>query len=189
MRRPTDRTVMHSYPGMVAVVTARWSGKQDVMAAGWHSYISIEPPIYGVSVAPERYTHHLIKRSGVFCAQFLPASRSELIQQVGVASGHDMDKFSKFGIDSEEALTIDVPMLSEAYVAYECRVIDVRTYGDHDWFVGSITQFHRDDDLFMENGLPDFRRLEIPLYLGRSEYAVLDSSVRRKRHFLGKQRA
>jgi flavin reductase (DIM6/NTAB) family NADH-FMN oxidoreductase RutF len=67
--------------------------------------------------------------------------------------------------------------------------MDVQTYGDHEWFVGSICQFHRDDSLFMENGLPDFGRLEIPIYLGRSEYAVLDAGVRRKRHFLKELRA
>lgn len=184
MKRPTDRVFIHSYPGMVAIVTARWNGEQNVMAAGWHSHISINPPIYGLAVASERYTHHLIKGSGVFAVHFLPADRSEWIQQVGTASGHHLDKCSAFGIGYEEGLTADVPILTEAYVAFECRVLDVRTYGDHDWFVGAITQFYRDDELFEENGLPDLRRLEIPLYLGRSEYAVLDASVRRKRHSL-----
>jgi flavin reductase (DIM6/NTAB) family NADH-FMN oxidoreductase RutF len=184
MRKPTEKPVMHSYPGMVAVITARWNGKQNVMAAGWHSFISVNPPIYGVAIAKERYTHHLVKESGVFGVQFLPAERSEWIQMVGVLSGNDMDKYATIRMEFEQALTIDVPLLTEAYVAYECRVLDVRTYGDHDWFVGSILQGHRDDDLFMPDGLPDFSRLEIPLYLGRSEYLVLDDSVRRKRHRL-----
>ena len=65
-------------------------------------------------------------------------------------------------------------------------MVDVQTYGDHDWFVGDITQFYRDDELFLENGLPDLERLEIPLYLGRSTYAVLDSDVRHKKHYIEK---
>jgi flavin reductase (DIM6/NTAB) family NADH-FMN oxidoreductase RutF len=177
---------MHSYPGMVAIVTAKWQGKQNVMAAGWHSYISISPPIYGVAIAKERYTQHLILGSGVFGIQFLPAERSEWIQHLGVDSGHDVDKFVELGLEYQDGLTVDVPILSEAYVAYECRVLDVQTYGDHEWIVGAIAQFYRDDELFLENGLPDFRRLEIPLYLGRSEYLVLDESVRRKQHFLSR---
>jgi flavin reductase (DIM6/NTAB) family NADH-FMN oxidoreductase RutF len=186
MRSPTNRLVMHSYPGMVAIVTARWKNRQGVMAAGWHSYISIEPPMYGIAVAKERYTHHLILRSGFFGVQFLPAERSGSIQQVGVASGRDQDKFAQFGLDYEDGLTADLPILVEAYVAYECRLVDVQTYGDHDWFVGAITQFYRDEELFLESGLPDFDRLEIPLYLGRSAYAVLDSGVRHKRHYITK---
>lgn len=183
MRKPTDQPVIHSYPGMVAIVTARWNGKQNVMAAGWHSALSMEPPIYGIAVAKERYIHSLILQSGAFGVQFLPAERSEWIQRVGRTTGRELDKFSTFGIEYENGLTVDVPILTEAYIAYECRLIDVRTYGDHDWFVGQITQFYRDDERFLENGLPDFNRLEIPLYLGRSEYAVLDATVRRKRHF------
>lgn len=184
MIRPTERLVMHSYPGMVAIVTSRWCGKQNVMAAGWHSFISIDPPIYGVAVAEERFTHGLIRSAGAFGVQFLPAERSEWIQQVGVTSGRELDKFAAFGMDYQDGVTVDVPFLKAAYVAYECRVIDVQRYGDHDWFVGAITQFYRDDELFLENGLPDFHRLQIPLYLGRSKYAVLDAEVRQKRHFL-----
>jgi flavin reductase (DIM6/NTAB) family NADH-FMN oxidoreductase RutF len=169
---------------MVAIVTARWQDRQGVMAAGWHSYISMEPPLYGIAVAKERYTHHLIQGAGSFGVQFLPAERSEWIQQVGVATGRDQDKYTVFGLDYEDGVTADLPILVEAYIAYECRVVDVQTYGDHDWFVGTITQFYRDDELFLDNGLPDFDRLEIPLYLGRSEYAVLDSGVQHKRHYI-----
>jgi flavin reductase (DIM6/NTAB) family NADH-FMN oxidoreductase RutF len=183
MKKPAASLVMHSYPGMVAIVTARWNGKQNVMAAGWHSYISIEPPIYGVAIAPARYTHHLVQRSGVFAVQFLPAGRSEWIQKIGTLGGSEVDKFAALGLQWQDALTIDVPILDDAYVAYECRVMDVRSYGDHDWFVGAITQFHRDESLFQADGLPNLQLLEIPLYLGRSEYAVLDAGVRRRRHF------
>lgn len=184
MRKPTKRLVMHSYPGMVAIVTARWNQKQNVMAAGWHSYISIDPPIYGVAVAKERFTHHLIQHSGSFGVHFFPAGKSEWIQKVGVLSGAAVDKFAQLGIEYEQGLTADLPILTDAYVAYECRVLDVQTYGDHDWFVGTITQFYRDDDLFLENNLPDFHQLQIPLYLGRSTYAVLDADVEFKHHFV-----
>ncbi|WP_337442936.1 hypothetical protein [Alkalibacillus haloalkaliphilus] len=51
-------------------------------------------------------------------------------------------------------------------------MIDVNKYGDHDWFVGDITQFYRDDDMFLDNGLPDDEKLTIPLYLGRSTYTT-----------------
>lgn len=184
MKKPTAKFVMHSYPGMVAIITARWNGKQNVMAAGWHSVISMEPPIYGVAIAQERYTHHLVKESGIFGVQFLPAECTEWIQQAGVWSGQEMDKYAAIGLPFDQALRIDVPLLTDAYIAYECRVLDVQSYGDHDWFVGAIVQCHRDDDLFLPNGQPNFERLEIPLYLGRSEYLVLDPHVRRKRHVL-----
>lgn len=182
MREPLSEPFRHTYPGMVVLVTARWEGKQNILTAGWHSFISIDPPIMGVAVGLERYTHHLIQRSGVYGVHFLPAERAKMIQTIGTTSGAEIDKFSAHGLGYTEGLTVDVPILTEAYVAYECKVIDGRTYGDHDWFVGLITQSYRDNALFLEDGLPDINRLQIPLYLGRSEYAVLDATVRRERH-------
>ncbi|MET3682726.1 flavin reductase (DIM6/NTAB) family NADH-FMN oxidoreductase RutF [Alkalibacillus flavidus] len=180
MRQPTDKTVMHSYPGMVAIVTARHNGQDNVMAAGWHSYISFDPPIYGVAIGRERYTYDLIKQSEAFAVHFLPMEQATFIQQSGSFSGSHVNKFDLGGMAFDRGLTIDAPILRDAYVAYECQVIDVNTYGDHDWFVGDITQFYRDDDLFLPNGLPNDSKLTIPLYLGRSMYTTTGDRVEKR---------
>ncbi|MFZ3577309.1 flavin reductase family protein [Virgibacillus sp. DJP39] len=173
MRKPTSKTVMHSYPGMVALVTVSYKGKINIMAAGWHSYISHNPPIYGVAIGRERYTYNLVKKAGCFAINFLTSKEAQFIQETGVYSGSTLDKFANGQMLYDTGISIDAPILRDAYVAYECKTIDINSYGDHDWFVGEITQCYRDDDLFLENGLPDFDKLEIPLYLGRSKYAQL----------------
>jgi flavin reductase (DIM6/NTAB) family NADH-FMN oxidoreductase RutF len=180
LREKTEKTVMHSYPGMVALVTAEWNGRRNIMAAGWHSYISYEPPIYGVAIAEERFTHHLVKNSGEFAINFVPGEMAHHIQQAGVSTGKDIDKFETFSIEYEKGKTVNAPILKEAYVSYECKVIDIRKYGDHDWIVGQISMFYKDADRFQVNGLPDWNKLSIPLYLGRSEYLLADKNARFK---------
>ncbi|RSK29239.1 flavin reductase family protein [Bacillus sp. HMF5848] len=170
---------MHSYPGMVALVTASFEGKDNIMAAGWHSYISYEPPIYGVAVGRERYTYELISKSGKYAINFLPFEKAQFIQQAGTVSGRDFDKL--LGVEYERGLTTQCPILTDAYIAYECNVIDIRSYGDHDWIVADITNFYKDDTLFQDNGLVDLNKLNIPLYLGRSSYAKLDEITRIKK--------
>ncbi|MGP4108758.1 flavin reductase family protein [Virgibacillus sp. L01] len=174
MRKATSKTVMHSYPGMVALVTVTYNGKSNIMAAGWHSYISFDPPMYGVAIGRERYTFNLVKDAGEFAINFVPYEKAAFIQETGVYTGENLDKFHHGKISYDNGMTINAPILHDAYVAYECKTVDINTYGDHDWFVGNITQCYSDDDLFLENGLPDFNKLEIPLYLGRSQYARLD---------------
>ncbi|MBO8155738.1 MAG: flavin reductase family protein [Bacillaceae bacterium] len=174
MRQPTDQMVMHSYPGMVALVTVAYQGEKNIMAAGWHSYISMDPPIYGVAIGRERYTYELVKNAGSFAINFLPYEQAGFIQKTGVYSGRDINKFDLGEGSYDQGIKIDAPILHDAYVAYECRTIDVNAYGDHDWFVGEIVQFYRDENLFTENGLPDFQKLQIPLYLGRSTYTRVD---------------
>jgi flavin reductase (DIM6/NTAB) family NADH-FMN oxidoreductase RutF len=175
MLKHTNQTVMHSYPGMVALVTAEWNGKRNVMAAGWHSYISYEPPIYGVAIGEARFTHQLMKEAKEFAIQFVPAEYAAYIMQAGTSTGADIDKFEYFSIPYKKADTINCPIITNAYVVYECKLIDCNTYGDHDWFVGEITRFHRDDEKFTEEGLPDFNNIEIPLYLGRSKFLIANN--------------
>ncbi|MGM0847227.1 MAG: flavin reductase family protein [Bacillota bacterium] len=182
MRKIQDKTVMHSYPGMVAIVTVSHEGEDNVMAAGWHSYISYDPPIYGVAIGRERHTYGLVKAAGEFAVNFLPAEYAKFIQQSGVYSGSDVNKFAEGQMEFERGRTTNAPILKEAYAAYECKTIDVNSYGDHDWFVADITTFYRDDNLFDERGLPDFGKILIPLYLGRSLYAIMDETVKIEDH-------
>ncbi|WP_235332185.1 flavin reductase [Paenibacillus terrae] len=56
--------------------------------------------------------------------------------------------FQHFEIAYEDGISVDVPVLLDAYLAYECKVVDSHTYGDHDWIVGEIQQTYRDDDSF-----------------------------------------
>jgi flavin reductase (DIM6/NTAB) family NADH-FMN oxidoreductase RutF len=182
MRKLQEKTVMHSYPGMVALVTVSHDGEDNIMAAGWHSYISYTPPIYGVAIGRERYTHRLVKSAGTFAINFLKAEDAKFIQEAGVYSGSDTNKLSLGQMEFERGIHTNAPILKDAYVAYECQTIDVNSYGDHDWFTADIKAFYRDDNLFNNNGLPDFDKLSIPLYLGRSLYAVMDNSTKVEDH-------
>ncbi len=184
MRQPTDKTVMHSYPGMVALVTVSIDGEENIMAAGWHSYISYDPPIYGVAIGRERYTYELVKKAGAFAINFLPMEKAEFIQQSGVYSGAKTNKFEVGNMPYDHGVKTGAPILRDAYVAYECLTIDVNSYGDHDWFVGEIIQFYRDDKKFLENGLPNFNELSIPLYLGRSTYTSVNKNSKLESHYL-----
>jgi flavin reductase (DIM6/NTAB) family NADH-FMN oxidoreductase RutF len=114
----------------------------------------------------------LIKNSGEFAINFVPGDMAHIIQAVGVTSGADLDKFQEWDIQYTSGQKVKAPILKDAYVAYECKVIDIRKYGDHDWIVGSMELFYKDIERFQENGLPDWDKLTIPLYLGRSQYMM-----------------
>ncbi|MEQ6390453.1 flavin reductase family protein [Bacillaceae bacterium S4-13-58] len=176
MLKAINKQAMHSYPGMVALVTVFHNEEDNVMAAGWHSYISYDPPIYGVAIGHERHTYSMVKDAGRFAINFLPFEKAEFIQQTGVLSGSNTNKFELGKMQYERGIVTNAPILSDAYIAYECEVIDRNPYGDHDWFVGVIVQFYRDNEKFQENGLPNFEKLSIPLYLGRSVYTRVDKN-------------
>lgn len=158
------------YPRVVAILTVNARGKKNAMAAAWHSAISFKPPLYGVAVAPKRFTYELIVESGEFGINFMPFEAAELIASVGGSGGSEMDKFRKFNLAEEKPLKTSVPILKDTYAAYECKLVDNKTYGDHAWMVGEIVAVHFTDDFFTAKGTLDVSKLNPALYLGAELY-------------------
>ena len=171
------------YPKVAVIVTASARGRDDAMTAAWHSSISFRPPIYGVAVTSKRFTYQLITESREFGINFIPLAKAVLAAAIGGTSGHQMDKFQRFGIKKEKPLKTAVPILEDAYAAYECNLVDSRPYGDHIWIVGEIVAVHVLQEAFTpEEGL-NLNRIKPLLYLGSDSYASVDkdsvSSVKR----------
>jgi flavin reductase (DIM6/NTAB) family NADH-FMN oxidoreductase RutF len=158
------------YPKVAAILTVNAGGKKNAMAAAWHSAISYKPPLYGVAVSPKRFTYKLIVESGEFGINFMPFEAAELIASVGGSGGSEMDKFRKFNVAEEKPLKTTVPILREAYAAYECKLVDHKIYGDHAWMVGEIVAVHFTDDFFTAKGTLDVSKLNPALYLGAELY-------------------
>ena len=170
----------HHYPKLATIVTAHAKGKDNAMAVAWHSSISVNPPLYGVSIAPGRFTYEMIVESGEFGVNFMAMDRAELVAAVGGSSGRAMDKFDKFGLTKETSLKTAAPVLREAYAAYECRLVDHKTYGDHVWVVGEIVATHYDDELFSDKQGLDMGRFAPALYLGAEKYTTVARDILRQ---------
>ena len=158
------------YPKIATILTVNASGKKNAMAAAWHSAISFKPPLYGVAIAPKRYTYKLIVEAGEFGINFMPFEAAELIASVGGSGGSGTDKFQRFNIAEEKPLKTKVPILKEAYAAYECKLVDNKTYGDHAWMIGEIVAVHFNDDFFTSKGALDVSKLNPALYMGAELY-------------------
>lgn len=160
------------YPKVAAILTVNAGGKKNAMAAAWHSALSFKPPLYGVAIAPKRFTYQLILESKEFGINFVPFEAAELIASVGGSDGQEVNKFHKFRIAEEKPLKTSVPILKDAYAAYECKLVDNETYGDHVWIVGEIVAVHFANDIFTAKGTLDLGKLNPALYLGAELYAT-----------------
>lgn len=156
------------------IVTVHADGRDNAMSAVWHSTLSFEPPLCGVSISPDRDTHNLILDTEEFALNFLPLKKAELIAQVGGCHWSKVDKFKSFNIETEPTIKIKSPILKDAYAAYECKLFDHHTYGDHEWFVGEVVVVHIEDGLF-KNGILDLQRVKLALYLGSDNYITASS--------------
>ena len=177
------------YPKVAAIVTAQANGRENAMAVAWHTSISAKPPLYAVSIAAKRFTYQLIADSKEFGVNFLPFEMAELVASVGGSDGREVDKFRRFNIAQDKPVKTAVPILSAAYAAYECKLVDDRGYGDHRLLVGEIVAIHQLTDAFTLEETLDLTRVSPILYLGHELYLTASKGTVRSldRNVYGKR--
>jgi flavin reductase (DIM6/NTAB) family NADH-FMN oxidoreductase RutF len=163
-------------PKVAVIVTASARGRDDAMTASWHSSISFKPPLYGIAVAPKRFTYQLITQSREFGINFIPLEKVALAAVIGGTLGQEMDKFDKFNIQKEKPLKTAAPILKDSYAAYECKLVDSKPYGDHIWIVGEIVAVHFREEAFTPADILDLDKIKPLLYLGSDFYASTDKN-------------
>jgi flavin reductase (DIM6/NTAB) family NADH-FMN oxidoreductase RutF len=170
----------YHYPQLAVIVTTHARGKDNAMTVAWHAPISVAPPLYGIAISPRRFTYQLILESKEFGINFMPFEAAELLTSVGGSKGAEIDKFERFHISKEKLLQTKVPVLADAYACYECKLVDHKTYGDHEWVVGEIVATHFSKEAFTTEGTLDIARINPALYLGAELYlTTLKDSIRR----------
>ena len=119
----------------VYVVTTRLEDVVNGMTASWAAQVSLKPLLVMVSIAPSRYTHRLIKESGVFAVNVLDSTQAELGKRFGYKSGRQVDKFA--GLEWTTAAT-GAPILPQSYAYLDLELRDTFSAGDHTLFVGEV---------------------------------------------------
>ncbi len=149
-----------------AFLTVKKGEEVNVSTISWGN-IGFEwgRPVFTILVRNSRYNHELLQDNGEFTVS-IPTSSSmkKALNLVGSISGRDEDKFSLAKITPYKAKTMDTPVVKEANIFYECRIIynhkvdpkllrgdvDVTSYMDgdyHEIFYGEIVSSYTDKDL------------------------------------------
>lgn len=164
------------YPYTVALVGAKSGDKINFMSCAWHSALSFRPPLFGVLISPKRLTHSIISEAREFSVNFLSYDQAKIAAIMGRKSGRDVNKLDLAHLHLQEPKNIHSPIIAEAYVAFECQLKEIRSYGDHDLFVGYVVTIHVGSDLFNQEGVLQVQRLRPLCYLGSDCYATIDPS-------------
>jgi len=165
------------YPYTVALVGAKTGEKVNFMSCAWHSALSFNPPLFGVLISKKRFSHSIISEAREFTVNFLSYEQAKLAAVMGRKSGRDVDKIKLAGLKLLEPQVIHSPLIAAAYVSFECRLADVRTYGDHDLFVGEVVAVHVQPGCFNEAGVLEVKRLRPLCYLGSDYYITVDATT------------
>ena len=142
------------YPTPAGLVTScDADGKPNIITLGEVFNLSISSPVVvGLAIAPQRYSHQLIRQSGEFVVNLPTAAIFEKVVQCGSASGRDIDKFEAFGLTPMPAQKVRPPLIAECPVNLECLVVGFKSCGDHDLFEGRVLVQHVDEGMLNADG-------------------------------------
>jgi flavin reductase (DIM6/NTAB) family NADH-FMN oxidoreductase RutF len=147
--------------GKGVFLSAKASGRTNTMTISWGSVgIFWGKPTITAPVRLTRFTRELIDKSGVFTISIpKEGALTKELAFCGSKSGRDMDKFAACGLTARPGRTLPAPVVGEAWMHIECRVIlksdmgsmnfepdtDRQLYPEknyHTLFIGEVVDFY-----------------------------------------------
>lgn len=132
--------------------------KDNSMVIGWGGVnVYWGKPVFIVPVRYSRFTHDQLEKNPCFTVSVpMGVDLKKALGFCGSKSGRDYDKFKECGLTSQNASTVDAPIIGECTLHYECKVvykqdmdpakldkqIDESMYSDKDYhtmYYGEIT--------------------------------------------------
>ena len=138
--------ITHLVPCSVVFLSAGDGTKKDAMTAT-AMFVSEKPPLFVVSVAKHHLTHALIERTGEFVLNVASSKQVKLARDLGSAHGENVDKFVKFGIETQKGGTVDAPLISGSYANIECSVITSFPAANYTVYLSHAVDFKVDKTL------------------------------------------
>jgi len=160
------------FPTPVVLVTCvDETGKPNIITLAWVGVVNSEPPIIGISIRPERYSHACVKQLKEFVVNLPSEEMVRKVDACGVLSGRETDKFSSMGWKQVPAQKVKPPLIDECPVQMECKVKEMLSLGSHDLFLGEIVALHVKEEVQKEKGRIDITKA-LPLVFcpGANEY-------------------
>ena len=174
-----NKFYQYAFPMQAVLVTCNDDkGKTNVITIAWHTTISKKPPLYGISVAPSRYSHDIIKKSKEFTINFALYNLVEKVNFCGTHSGRNTDKIKETKLTLTSGQKIKTPLIEECFAHLECKLYDTLTLGDHTFFVGEVVNVLADENVFV-NDLIDNKKINPPYYMGGNTYTTIDKTKKK----------
>ncbi len=176
MAKISKRPSTYLYPVPVILATCG-TEKPNIITLAWVGTICSDPPMVGIGVRPNRYSHALIEETGEFVINIPGEELLETTDRCGHVSGRDVDKFATFGLTPEPASKVNTPLIAECPVNLECKVAQKISLGAHDFFLGEIVAVHVEEAVLDERGQRiDYSKAK-PFVLTFAEYRGLGEAI------------
>lgn len=164
-------------PGPVAIVTTVWRGIPNAAPIAWCTPLSMQPPMVGIVVHPNRHTSDMIRFSDGFAINIPGPQLAKQTAFLGSMSGLNNNKIESAGLQVFSPMSIDAPLIEGCLAWIECTLADVIRMGDHSLFVGNVVKVQADDEAYAQQWLLKDRDNSPLTFIGGTRYAVIGDPI------------
>lgn len=158
------------YPTSAIVSTAYDGENKTVMSLVWHTPLSFDPPMYGISVSPKRFSHDIFLKARAFAVHYFHYRYSDFVERVGSVSGRDVDKYKEFKIDFFLS-PLNNPIIKNAFLVLDCYYVEHFVIGDHTLIVGEVQRVYYDEkEIEVRDDYVLLKDKRTVFYAGMGEY-------------------
>ena len=125
---------MRSLAGAVCIITSKSHGRRYGMTATAVCSATAEPPTVLVCINRMAATHRAISEAGLFCVNVL---RHEDQALSALFSGGQRAE-ERFRAEQWSTLATGAPVLVNALVSFDCRLVNRLDHGTHTIFLGEV---------------------------------------------------
>ncbi len=163
------------YPLRTYLIVSGGKEETNIMTVDWLIMLSFKPFLIGVAISPKRFSHSLIKKYEEFVVSVPSIKIIKDVWIAGTLSGPE--KLEKMNITFVESKKISTPSVREALANLECKVKEVITTGDHDFFIGEVVNASYDKE-FLEKGKPNLKKKPLA-HVGGNEFTSFEENIYR----------
>lgn len=130
------REAMSRLGAAVHVITTAGGGGKTGATATSACSVTDAPPTLLMCLNRKSQTNPVVLENGVFCVNTLGAAESEIADIFAGRTG--VMGSDRFNMGEWTTLTTGSPVLASAVVAFDCRIVEVRSVGSHNVFFGAV---------------------------------------------------
>lgn len=156
------RVGMQQLAAGVSIIATESEGSRGGLTATAVCSLSAEPPRLLVSVNRSGYTFGLISASRKFSVNILSADQADIAMLFASPAPNGAE--DRFAVGTWWTEETGAPMLAEAVVAFDCKVVSIIDTGSHGIIIGDIMHAAIEPD-------------RSPLLYARGKFAQLADSV------------
>jgi flavin reductase (DIM6/NTAB) family NADH-FMN oxidoreductase RutF len=175
---PNQKAYRLIYPRLVILVSCidPKTKNPNIITIAWATPLSFNPPLVGILVAHQRYSHELISSAREFVINIPTVEILDKANKCGRVSGRRHDKFSEIGLTAKPAKIVKTPIVEECVAHLECKVVDQLKTGDHTLFIGKVVAAYANKGTF-DGQFMDIERVRNFYQVSSISYATLNKEL------------